>query len=131
MIKLSKESKSRVDRAVLVAAQRLFDNRFSLNTLYWDRVGKFAQILTKSLMVDFAVAGLLEPEDLNRYREDERTAIVAASIRRLRRRKQLRIEYIEVPVMLNSDDPVASKLVRRKMACYWPSTVLESLAELG
>jgi hypothetical protein len=124
-IKLSKASRVRVDQAVLVAAQRLYDDRFKLNTLYWDRAGKFAQILSTTMLVDQAVARVLEPEDMNIYDEDERTSIVAASIRRLRRKKRLHLEYIVVPVMLEPP-----KLVKRKMACYWPSTVLDTLARL-
>lgn len=99
----------------MLGIHRLYDKRFSLQTIYLEKVDSFAQILAWSMA-----------DALADYAEAERVSVVALSIRRLRRRKQLQLKYFIVPVHLES----SHRMVKRKLTCYWPSNVLEALASL-
>ena len=126
MSQLSKKARTRLDEAVMLSAMRLHDDPRSLTNLHFSRPDRFALTVSKFILNHWDIRELLDPEDLNGRTWDERTKLVAATIRRLLRRGTLRRAELKVPVLLGGSEN--QHLEDRMMLCYWPATVLDQLA---
>jgi len=129
MIRLSKESKSRLDEVVLLCAGMLSKSRGNLLTLHFSRPEPFASFIAKYIPMNWILRDSLEPEDFSSYSREERQAIISSTIRRLVGRSKLMKERLSVPVLVGKGTP-DKRIVKRDLVCYWPSTVLEELAQI-
>ena len=127
MSQLSKKAKARLDEAVMLSAMRLHDDPRTLTNLHFSRPDRFAVSVSKFILNHWDARILLNvAEDLTGRSFDARVKLVAASIRRLYRRGELRRAKLKVPVLLGRTDN--QHLEDRMMTCYWPATVLDQLA---
>lgn len=123
MEKPTKEWKKDIDRVVMLAIEKLYIRRLELYVMYWDAPDKFSKILRKKM---FEVPAMGVGVDLVQLDKHWELPLLDKSIRRLRSQKKLRIEWISIPVMSS----LTNKVSKRKIACYWPSSILDELASV-
>ena len=127
MVRLSKESRIRVDAAVMQCAAALYRNNTMLCGLNFSRPKKFSSVVAQVIYGDSLLRESLQEEDLLSHPEDTRISILDSSIKRLLRAGKLTKASIRVPVIIGKVKP-NNRIEDRPMTCYWPIQILDELA---
>jgi hypothetical protein len=127
MTQLSKAAKRRIEEAVMLGATRLYEDPRPLRVLHLSRPEKFASVLLSYILNHWDMRQGLWQRDLALREHREGVKLIESSIRRMRRRGDLRKAALRVPVLLGRNGG-KQHLEDRMMTCYWPATVLDRLA---
>jgi len=131
MVRLPEESRNRLDETVLLCASFFSDSRGTLQTLHFAKPDPFASFIVKYIPMHWDLRTRLQPEDFDSHTGAERLAIISATIRRLVRKGRLARGLMNVPVLVGRRrraKGVSGRIIRRPMVCFWPTTILDRLA---
>lgn len=126
MNQLTKEAKTRLEEAVMVSIERIYEDPRPITHLHFTRPDKFSLEIVKYINNHGSVRRMLSPDDFMSRTLGAKIKLIEGALRRLYRRGELRKDRTKVKVLLGGSGK--KYVADRVMVCYWPVTVLDKLA---